>query len=159
MSSISELAALASPAPTLLRTSEAWPAPPGRLTLKGYTTPVHPASFRPDGSRIVTACSDGTAKVWNATSGAEVLTLRKHNWESVAPAPHGPGKTEKLATRVTNRRGRFSQKWRHRRDDAPRGDEPRHATVLDRRWRSSRITTPLQQEVTDVPVSDRLPPS
>ena len=36
------------------------------------------ASFSPDGSRIVTASEDRTAKVWDAGSGAEVLTLKGH---------------------------------------------------------------------------------
>ena len=36
------------------------------------------ASFSPDGSRIVTASWDGTAKVWDAESGAELLTLKGH---------------------------------------------------------------------------------
>ena len=34
------------------------------------------ATFSPDGSRVVTASSDQTAKVWEAKSGAEVLTLK-----------------------------------------------------------------------------------
>ena len=36
------------------------------------------ASFSPDGSRIVTGSGDKTAKVWDAKSGAEVLTLKGH---------------------------------------------------------------------------------
>ena len=40
--------------------------------------PVTSASFSPDGSRIVTASGDRTAKVWDAKSGAEVLTLKGH---------------------------------------------------------------------------------
>ena len=39
---------------------------------------VTSASFSPDGSRIVTASADETAKVWDATTGAEVLTLKGH---------------------------------------------------------------------------------
>ena len=37
-------------------------------------TPAYPywASFRPDGARIVTACVNGPAQVWDATTGAEV---------------------------------------------------------------------------------------
>ena len=37
------------------------------LTLKGHTGAVTSASFSPDGSRIVTASVDRTAKVWDAT--------------------------------------------------------------------------------------------
>ena len=36
------------------------------------------ASFSSDGSRVVTSSRDGTAKVWDARSGAEVLTLKGH---------------------------------------------------------------------------------
>jgi WD40 repeat protein len=39
---------------------------------------VWSASFSPDGSRIITAIHDKTAKVWDANSGAEVLTLKGH---------------------------------------------------------------------------------
>ena len=42
------------------------------LTLKGHTGDVYSASFSPDGSRIVTASQDKTAKVWDAKTGAEV---------------------------------------------------------------------------------------
>ena len=48
------------------------------LTLKGHTGTVTSASFSPDGSRIVTGSRDETAKVWDAKSGAEVLTLKGH---------------------------------------------------------------------------------
>jgi hypothetical protein len=36
------------------------------LTLKGHTGTVRSATFSPDGTRIVTASQDGTAKVWDA---------------------------------------------------------------------------------------------
>ncbi len=37
------------------------------LTLKGHIEDVSTASFSPDGSRVVTASDDGTAKVWDAS--------------------------------------------------------------------------------------------
>jgi WD40 repeat protein len=37
------------------------------LTLKGHTDGVTSASFSTDGSRLVTASHDGTAKVWDAS--------------------------------------------------------------------------------------------
>ena len=40
------------------------------MDTKGH---VESASFSPDGSRIVTASSDNTTKVWDATSGAQIL--------------------------------------------------------------------------------------
>jgi WD40 repeat protein len=36
------------------------------------------ASFSPDGLRIVTACPDQPAKVWDARTGAEILTVKGH---------------------------------------------------------------------------------
>merc|ERR1711912_111578 len=39
------------------------------VTLSGHTDQVSSACFSPDGSKIVTACSDGTAKVWHVSSG------------------------------------------------------------------------------------------
>ena len=45
---------------------------------RGTPVSVPSASFSPDGSRIVTGSRDNTAKVWDAKSGAEVLTLKGH---------------------------------------------------------------------------------
>jgi tetratricopeptide (TPR) repeat protein len=39
---------------------------------------VHSASFSPDGTRIVTTSWDETARVWEARTGAELLTLKGH---------------------------------------------------------------------------------
>ena len=36
------------------------------------------ASFSPDGTRVVTASRDNTAKVWDAKTGSPVLTLQGH---------------------------------------------------------------------------------
>ena len=49
------------------------------------------ASFSPDGTRIVTASSDGTARAWDATTGEEIIALRGHkNWvESASFSPDG----------------------------------------------------------------------
>ena len=49
------------------------------------------AAYSPDGSRIVTASEDKTARVWDAASGKESLALRGHEdrvW-SVAYSPDG----------------------------------------------------------------------
>ena len=46
------------------------------LTLKGHTGSVTSAAFSPDGSRVVTGSWDGTAKVWDATTGAEVFSFK-----------------------------------------------------------------------------------
>ncbi len=36
------------------------------------------ASFSPDGARIVTASGDRTARLWDATTGQEIIALRGH---------------------------------------------------------------------------------
>ena len=60
-----------------------WPGltPPGaeRLRLVGHNSAVRSASFSPDGSRIVTASSDQTVRVWDAASGGELRVLRGHD--------------------------------------------------------------------------------
>jgi WD40 repeat protein len=61
------------------------------LTLRGHTSNVTSAAYSPDGSRIVTASYDGTAKIWNATTGDRLHTLPGHHgmvW-SAAYSPDG----------------------------------------------------------------------
>jgi WD40 repeat protein len=48
------------------------------FTLSGHTLGVWHAAWSGDSSRIVTASSDGTAKVWDAESGQELFTLSGH---------------------------------------------------------------------------------
>jgi len=50
---------------------------------------VSRATFSPDGSRIVTASDDHTARVWDATSGLPIQTLRGHE-KAVASAAFSP---------------------------------------------------------------------
>ena len=47
------------------------------VELKGHTGPVTSAVFSPDGKRVVTA-ENGTARIWNAESGKELLKLEDH---------------------------------------------------------------------------------
>jgi len=47
-------------------------------TLLPHTCYVYTANFSPDGSRIVTASDDKTAKVWDATTGKEITSLDGH---------------------------------------------------------------------------------
>ena len=47
-------------------------------TLIGHRAEVTSVSWSPDGTRLATGSWDGTAKVWDAASGRERLTLRGH---------------------------------------------------------------------------------
>jgi WD40 repeat protein len=67
-----------------------------RLILRGHTERVHDVAFSPDGTRLATGSQDGTARVWDAASGRELLTLSEHtslSWirelNSIAFSPNG----------------------------------------------------------------------
>src|SRR5262249_61460976 len=49
-----------------------------RRGLGRHEAPVVSAAFSPDGSRIVTASWDRTARIWDAASGKEIAVLRGH---------------------------------------------------------------------------------
>jgi WD40 repeat protein len=62
-----------------------------QLTLTGHTDTIWDLAFSPDGTRLVTASFDKTAKVWDTGTGIEILTLEGHTdalW-SVAYSPNG----------------------------------------------------------------------
>jgi WD40 repeat protein len=46
--------------------------------LKGHTEPVNCAAFSFDGSRVVTASDDQTARLWDAQTGQEIVVLSAH---------------------------------------------------------------------------------
>ena len=60
------------------RRSGTRPAAAELLTLKGHAGLVNSVSWSPDGKRLATGSSDGTAKVWDAAGGRELLTLKGH---------------------------------------------------------------------------------
>jgi energy-coupling factor transporter ATP-binding protein EcfA2 len=62
-----------------------------RVGFGGHEGRVYSAAFSPDGSRIVTASEDKTARIWDAASGNEIAVLRGHgNWvRSAAFSPDG----------------------------------------------------------------------
>jgi WD40 repeat protein len=49
-----------------------------RKTLYGHLGAVRAVAFSPDSQRIVTSSDDGTARVWDAATGKELLILRGH---------------------------------------------------------------------------------
>ena len=61
------------------------------LTLSGHEQRVHLAAFSPDGTCIITASQDSTARIWNATTGKEMLALQGHKGgvHSAAFSPDG----------------------------------------------------------------------
>ena len=60
------------------------------LTLRGHTADIWSAVFSPDGTRIATASDDGTARVWNATSGAELFSVHGSDSGTVWSAVFSP---------------------------------------------------------------------
>jgi WD40 repeat protein/tRNA A-37 threonylcarbamoyl transferase component Bud32 len=63
----------------------------GHTTLKGHTDPVARAAFSPDGTRVASAGSNGTLKLWDVATGQEIHALRGHTGSvrSVAFSPDG----------------------------------------------------------------------
>ncbi len=55
-----------------------WEGHDGRelFRLVGHTAPITDANFSADGKRILTAARDGTARLWHAETGQELLVLR-----------------------------------------------------------------------------------
>ena len=56
-----------------------WYRQPRRADLRGHLDAVKLAAFSPDGRRVVTASTDGTARVWDASSGKFIAPLRGHS--------------------------------------------------------------------------------
>jgi WD40 repeat protein len=55
------------------------PAEPDSVKLEGHTGDINSVAFSPNGSLVVTGSADGTARVWDATTGKTVGELRGHN--------------------------------------------------------------------------------
>jgi len=61
------------------------------ITLRGHEGPVKSVVFSPDGKRIISGGDDNTIRVWDVSTGVNLMTLRGHNnrvW-SVAISPDG----------------------------------------------------------------------
>ena len=48
--------------------------------LRGHEGYVSPAAFSPDGSRIVTASTDKTARIWDIATSREIAVLLGHSY-------------------------------------------------------------------------------
>jgi WD40 repeat protein len=48
------------------------------MELSGHSGALYGAAWSPDGTRIATASADKTAKLWDALTGQELLTLYGH---------------------------------------------------------------------------------
>ena len=63
-----------------------------RLAFRAGESGVRSAAFSPDGTRIVTASNDKTARVWDAATAKEIAVLRGHE-DSVLSAAFSPDGT------------------------------------------------------------------
>jgi len=63
--------------------------PEGMVTLRGHTADINSVAFSPDGLFVVTSSTDGTARVWDAATGATLGELRGHG-KSVNSASFSP---------------------------------------------------------------------
>jgi serine/threonine protein kinase len=63
-----------------------WNRIKAQLTFEGHTRLVSSVAFSADGERLVTGSEDKTAKVWNATTGEQLLTLQGHKGYVVSAA-------------------------------------------------------------------------
>ena len=65
------------------------------LVLEGHTLPVIAGAFSADGSRLVTGSLDGTARVWNTSTGDLIFTspVEPSDVAAVAFTPDGSGVT------------------------------------------------------------------
>ena len=83
------------------------------LTLNGHKLLIYDVAFSPDGNHLATASDDRTARVWDLTSGQNLLTLRAGHEDSVYAVTFSPdGKSLAIA------KGETAQVW-----DANSGQE------------------------------------
>lgn len=62
-----------------------WDAQTGKklLSLSGHTQLVRSIVFSPNGKLIATASEDGTIRIWNSTTGDELLIIKDHIHETI----------------------------------------------------------------------------
>ncbi|MCO5206363.1 MAG: hypothetical protein M9928_15110 [Anaerolineae bacterium] len=66
-------------------------------TLHGHTDTVKSAEFSADGSRLLTASTDGTARIWDVATSETLATLPGHNF-GVSSAEFNPDSTRIVTT-------------------------------------------------------------
>lgn len=79
-------------ASALAELRHAMAAIPLRLVLRGHAGFVPYAAFSPDGTHIVTASDDKTARIWDATTGRQVRVLAGHT-DTIWHAAYSPDGT------------------------------------------------------------------
>jgi WD40 repeat protein len=62
------------------------------LVLRGHRSIITGVAFSPDGNRLVTACMDRCAKVWDTATGQEVLVLEGHTERVMSVAYRADGR-------------------------------------------------------------------
>ena len=122
-------------------------------------------AWSPDGKRLATGSDDKTAKVWDAASGQELLTLRGHDRavESVAWSPDGKrlatGSDDKTAKVWDAASGQELLTLRGHDEVRERGLEPGREAAGSRERRTGQIYAMdirdlmaiARQRVTDLP--------
>jgi WD40 repeat protein len=81
-----------------------WKPPPGKEVRPEFTARATGVVFTPDGTRLITAGTDGTIKVWDANSGRELLSLKGSSSiedASVAVSPDGRRLAEGIGGGIT----------------------------------------------------------
>jgi WD40 repeat protein len=69
------------------------------FALGGHDGLVRSAAFSPDGTRIVTASGDKTARIWDAATAKEIIVLRGHDGQVFSAAFSPDGKRIVTASR------------------------------------------------------------
>ncbi|HVR75887.1 MAG TPA: protein kinase, partial [Planctomycetota bacterium] len=83
------------------------------LQLRGHSSEINSAAWGPDGTSIVTASRDGTARIWDARTGEPLMVFRGHT-AGVETATFSGDGTQVFTTSLDG----TARVW----DAAPRGD-------------------------------------